>query len=180
MAAFALTLAELSNCNRDTRPGRDTVSVSVLGQVPWEAESGWRFACRRPISSTSVRERRRKQWGNGEFELPRICKWSLSLSYRELHWNCPAEPSWIKARRLYPTLGPGYMLILGRAELWVRWFPLAKDNSQRGAQWSVIRSRVFLILGEAGPQFWGEAAKQVTVSTTVSYSCYFLHTNPGF
>ena len=124
--------------------------------------------------------KRRKQWGNGEFELPRICKWSLSLSYRELHWNCPAEPSWIKARRLYPTLGPGYMLILGRVELWVRWFPLAKDNSQRGAQWSVIRSRVFLILGESGPQFWGEAAKQITVSTTVSYSCYFLHTNPGF
>lgn len=74
VAAFALTLAELSNCNRDIRPGRDTVSVSVLGQVSWEAESGWRFACRRLISSTSVRDRRRKQWGYGEFELPRICK----------------------------------------------------------------------------------------------------------
>lgn len=63
VADFALTLAELSNYNRDTRPGRDTVSVSVLGQVPWEAESGWRFACRRPISSTSVRERKEETMG---------------------------------------------------------------------------------------------------------------------
>ena len=85
MAAFALTLAELSNCNWDTRPGRDTVPVSVLGQVPWEAESGMEICMQQTYqevlsSSTSVREWGRKEWESGEVELPRICNWSLSLT----------------------------------------------------------------------------------------------------
>ena len=179
MAAFALTLAELSNCNRDIRSGRDTVSVSVLGQVPWEAESGWRFACRRP-SSSSVKE---EGGNNGETE---------NLSYQEfaneasacLTGNCTgiALQSHPESRQggcaLHRVLDTGSSW--GEAQLWMRWSPLAKDNSQGRAQWSVISRCVFLSLEESGPQSWGESAKQITVSTAVSYPCYFLHTNPGF